>query len=196
RGHRPRLQIGIHSVLVFLFLGAPLLFSAPDAFPKFVDVAAKVGITLMNICGGASKDYIVEANGNGTAFFDYDNDGDMDVLIVNGSTLENYKKGGDPMVALYKNAGGTFVDVTRESGLLKRGWGMGVCAGDYNNDGYPELYITAYGSSVLFRNNRDGTFSDVTASAGAANVHWSTNCAFDDYHRAGNLDLYVANTMT
>ena len=143
-----------------------------------------------------SKDYIVEANGNGTAFFDYDNDGDMDVLIVNGSTLENYKKGGDPMVALYKNAGGTFVDVTRESGLLKRGWGMGVCAGDYNNDGHQDLYITAYGSSVLFRNNGDGTFSDVTASAGAANVHWSTNCAFGDYDRDGYLDLYVANYMT
>ena len=143
-----------------------------------------------------SKDYIVEANGNGTAFFDYDNDGDMDVLIVNGSTLENYKKGGDPMVALYKNAGGTFVDVTRESGLLKRGWGMGVCAGDYNNDGYQDLYITAYGPSALFRNNGDGTFSDVTASAGAANVHWSTNCAFGDYDRDGHLDLYVANYMT
>jgi enediyne biosynthesis protein E4 len=176
-----------------LILAAPFAFSAPDAFPRFMDVAAKVGITLMNICGGASKDYIVEANGNGAAFFDYDNDGDMDVLIVNGSTLENYKNGGDPMIALYKNNGGTFVDVTREAGLLKRGWGMGVCVGDYNNDGYQDLYITAYGPSILFRNNGDGTFSDVTVSAGVSNVHWSTNCAFGDYDRDGHLDLYVAN---
>src|SRR5262245_37373169 len=182
--------------LSLLVLGASLLLSAEDGFPSFVDVAEKVGLTLMNICGGASKDFIIEANGNGGAFFDYDNDGDVDVLIVNGSTLENYKKGGDQMVALYKNNGGTFVDVTREAGLLKRGWGMGVCAGDYNNDGYTDLYITAYGPNVLFRNNGDGTFSDVTASAGVADTHWSTNCAFGDYDRDGRLDLYVANYMT
>ena len=102
------------SILPVLIVCAPLVFSAPDTFPRFVDVAAKVGITLMNICGGAAKDYIVEANGNGAAFFDYDNDGKMDVLIVNGSTLDNYKKGGDPMVALYE-MGGHFVDVTAQA---------------------------------------------------------------------------------
>src|SRR5262249_58527589 len=118
-----------------LLFVASLAFSSPDAFPRFVDVAEKVGITLLNICGGSAKDYIVEANGNGAAFFDYNNDGKMDVLIVNGSTLENYKKGGDSMVALYRNNGGTFVDVTREAGLVKQGWGMGVCVGDYNNYG-------------------------------------------------------------
>jgi len=186
----------LQGAIAALILGAPLAFAAPDAFPRFVDVAEKVGITLMNICGGASKDYIVEANGNGAAFFDYDNDGKMDVLIVNGSTLDNYKKGGDRMVALYKNNGGTFVDVTSQASLLKKGWGMGVCAGDYNNDGYEDLYITAYGPSVLFRNNGDGTFSDVTASAGVSNTRWSTNCAFGDYDRDGNVDLYVANYMT
>jgi enediyne biosynthesis protein E4 len=100
------------------------------------------------------------------------------------------------MVALYKNNGGTFVDVTSQASLLKKGWGMGVCAGDYNNDGYEDLYITAYGPSVLFRNNGDGTFSDVTASAGVSNTRWSTNCAFGDYDRDGNVDLYVANYMT
>jgi enediyne biosynthesis protein E4 len=185
--------VGIVSVTI---LCVPLLRAAADTFPQFVDVASKVGITLMNICGGASKDYIVEANGNGAAFFDYNNDGNMDVLIVNGSTLDNYKKGGDQMIALYKNNGGTFVDVTREAGLMKRGWGMGVCAGDYNNDGYQDLYITAYGPAVLFRNNGNGTFTDVTREAGVQNVHWSTNCAFGDYDRDGHLDLYVANYMT
>jgi hypothetical protein len=172
------------------------MLSAADGFPSFVDVATKVGVTLMNICGGASKDYIVEANGNGGAFVDYDNDGDMDIVIVNGSTIDNFKKGGDPMLALYKNNGGTFVDVTREAGLVKRGWGMGVCAGDYNNDGHSDLYVTAYGPNVLFRSNGDGSFSDVTASARAGDTHWSTNCAFGDYDRDGHLDLYVANYMT
>jgi hypothetical protein len=179
-----------------LVIASSFAFSAADGFPSFVDVAAKVGVTLMNICGGSAKDYIVEANGNGAAFLDYDSDGDMDILIVNGSTLENYKKGGDPLVALYRNDRGTFVDVTREAGLIKRGWGMGVCVGDFDNDGHPDLYVTAYGPSVLFRNNGDGTFSDVTASAGVGNTHWSTNCAFGDYDRDGRLDLYVANYMT
>ena len=179
-----------------LLLSAPLLFSEVDQLPSFVDVAAKVGVTLMNLCGGASKDYIIEANGNGAAFFDYDNDGDMDILIANGSTLENYKKGGDPMVALYRNDGGTFADVTRGAGLVKRGWGMGVCAGDFNNDGFDDFYLTAYGPNVLYRNNGTGSFSDVTATAGVADAHWSTNCAFGDYDRDGRLDLYVANYMT
>ena len=169
---------------------------ATNEFASFVDVAARVGVTLMNVHGGASKDYIIEANGNGGAFFDYDNDGDMDILIVNGSTLENFKKGGDPMIALYKNSGGTFTDITREAGLVKRGWAMGVCAGDYNNDGYQDLYVTAYGPNVLFRNNGNGSFSDVTDSARAGDTHWSTNCAFGDYDRDGYLDLYVANYMT
>ena len=179
-----------------LVLGASSLFSAADEFPSFVDVAGRVGVTLMNVAGGASKDYIIEANGNGAAFFDYDNDGDMDILIANGSTLDNYKKGGDPMIALYKNNGGTFADVTREAGLVKRGWGIGVCAGDYNNDGFQDFYLTAYGPNVLFRNNGNGVFSDVTASAGVNDTHWSTNCAFGDYDRDGRLDLYVANYMT
>ena len=183
-------------ISIAAIFASAFLLSAADGFPSFVDVAANVGITLMNICGGPAKDYIVEANGNGAAFLDYDADGDMDILIVNGSTLENYKKGGDPMVALYKNNGGTFVDVTREAGLVKRGWGMGACVGDYNNDGYPDIYVTAYGPNVLFRNNGDGTFSDVTASAGVADSHWGTNCAFGDYDRDGHLDLYVANYMT
>src|SRR5215510_14810417 len=111
-------------IAIVIVLGVPLAFAAVDTFPQFVDVAAKVEITLMNICGGASKDYIVEANGNGAACFESDNDGKMDVLIVNVFTVDNYKKGGGPSVVLYKIVGGTFVDGTREAGLLKRGWGM------------------------------------------------------------------------
>src|SRR5215211_3223664 len=99
------------------------------------DVAAEAGLTLLNVCGGRSKDYIVEVNGNGAAFFDYDNDGDLDVLIVNGSTLDRMQTGGDAMLALYRNDGkGHFDDVTRASGMDARGWGMGACVADYDND--------------------------------------------------------------
>jgi hypothetical protein len=179
-------------ILVIVCAAASTLHSE-TAFPVFVDIAEKVGITLMNICGGSQKDYIVEANGNGAAFLDYDSDGAVDVLIVNGSTLEHYRKGGDPMVALYHNVNGHFVDVTDSAHLRKNGWGMGACVADYNNDGFPDVYITAYGPNVLFRNNGDGTFTDVTATAGVGDGRWGTGCAFGDYDRDGNVDLYVAN---
>jgi hypothetical protein len=182
-------------ILVIVCAAASALHSE-SGFPVFVDIAEKVGITLMNICGGSQKDYIVEANGNGAAFLDYDNDGEVDVLIVNGSTLEHHKKGGDPMVALYRNVNGHFVDMTDAAHLRKNGWGMGACVADYNNDGFPDVYITAYGPNVLFRNNGDGTFTDVTASAGVGDARWGTGCAFGDYDRDGNVDLYVANYVS
>ncbi len=169
---------------------------APGTVIRLVDVAEQAGITLLNICGGASKDYIVEVNGNGAAFFDGDHDGDMDILIVNGSTLANMKQGGDQMVALYRNDGkGRFDDVTQASGLRARGWGMGTCIADYDNDGFQDVYVTAFGPNVLLRNKGDGTFADVTARAGVGDARWSTNCAFGDYDRDGNLDLYVANYL-
>lgn len=169
---------------------------APGVVIRLVDVAEEVGITLLNICGGPSKDYIVEVNGNGAAVFDYDNDGDMDALIVNGSTLANLKHGGDQMVALFRNDGkGQFADVTLASGLKVRGWGMGTCIADYDNDGFQDVYLTAFGPNVLFRNNGDGTFTDTTARAEVGDTRWSTNCAFGDYDRDGDLDLYVANYL-
>jgi len=180
-------------LIVLIVCASASALHSETGFPVFVDIAEKVGITLMNICGGPQKDYIVEANGNGAAFFDYNNDGDVDVLIVNGSTLEHFKKGGDPMVALYRNVNGHFVDVTDSAHLRKNGWGMGACVADYNNDGFPDVYITAYGPNVLFRNNGDGTFTDVTSSAGVGDSKWGTGCSFGDYDRDGNVDLYVAN---
>ena len=104
-------------------------------FPIFRDVASSAGLTLMNISGEGQNDYIIEANGNGAAFFDYDNDGDMDVLISNGSTLKRYAAGGDPVVALYENADGRFRDRTAAARLDKRGWASGLCVADYDNDG-------------------------------------------------------------
>ena len=166
------------------------------ALIRFVDVAQEVGVCLLNICGEQSKDYVLEVNGNGAAVFDYDNDEDMDILIVNGSTLEHLKHGGDPTVALYENNGqGKFSAVTAGSGLNQKGWGMGVCVADYDNDGFQDLYVTAYGPNELFRNKGNGTFTAVAERAGVGDAHWSTNCAFGDYDRDGYVDLYVANYL-
>jgi hypothetical protein len=150
------------AVLLGLLAASP---QVPDVVIRLVDVAGQAGITLLNICGGQSKDYIVEVNGNGAAFFDYDNDGDMDALIVNGSTLPNMKHGGDQMVALFRNDGkGRFDDVTPASGVRARGWGMGTCIADYDNDGFQDVYVTAFGPNVLVHNNGNGTFTDAAGA--------------------------------
>jgi hypothetical protein len=162
---------------------------------KLVDVAAKAGVTLLNVCGDVNKDFIVDANGSGAAWLDFDNDGNLDLLLVNGSTREHLKQGGDPMVALYRNDGkGHFEDVTAKSGLTRRGWGNGVCVADYDNDGFPDFYVTGIGGGALLHNNGNGTFSDLTRRAGVGDdSRWGTGCAFGDYNRDGFVDLYVAN---
>jgi enediyne biosynthesis protein E4 len=160
---------------------------------KLVDVAGAAGIDRLNQSGGPAMDYIVDANGNGAALFDYDNDGDLDALLVNGSTRELLARGGSEMAALYRNDGsGRFGDVTAKAGLDRRGWGAGVCVADYDNDGFQDAYITAFGANVLWRNSGSGTFVDVTRRAGVGRSGWSTSCAFGDYDRDGYVDLYVA----
>ena len=176
-----------------LVLAAPLLVAQTMDFPGFVDVAEEIAVTLPNLSGGPATDYIIQSTGNGAGFFDYDNDGDPDLAITNGSTLENYRQGGDPVVALYENRDGFFTDVTRQAGLDASGWAQGICAADYDNDGNRDFYLTAYGTNLLYRNNGDGTFSEMGAAAGVADARWSTNCAFGDYDRDGYVDLYVAN---
>ena len=169
---------------------------AADPVIRLVDVAEQAGITLLNVSGGSAKDYIIELNGNGAAFLDYDNDDDLDLLVVNGSTLDAFRRGGDPMVALYENDGqGAFEDVTSRRGLGTRGWGMGVCVADYDNDGVQDLYITAFGPNVLYRGQGGGGFVDVTDVAGVGDPDWGSNCAFGDYDRDGFVDLYVANYL-
>jgi enediyne biosynthesis protein E4 len=162
----------------------------------FTDVASEAGLHAPVIYGGVdAKKYIIEANGCGCAFIDYDNDGWMDIFLLSGTRLE-----GDPPEAtnrLYKNnRDGTFTDVTEKAGLKAAGWANGVCIGDYNNDGFDDIFCTYFGQNRLFRNNGNGTFTDVTKQAGLSQSgppRWGAGCAFIDYNRDGHLDLFVSN---
>ena len=166
----------------------------------FEDVAAKAGITVRNVNGGVEqKRYIVEATGSGVAIFDYDRDGWQDIYLVNGAEMDAK---GKPVLSpkttghLFRNNhDGTFTDVTVKAGLVSPGWGQGACVGDYDNDGYDDLFVTGYGKNRLFHNNGNGTFTEVGESAGVAGSgkEWGTGCAFVDYDRDGRLDLMVAN---
>jgi len=163
--------------------------------PWFVDVTHAAGIDFHLNCGSLEKLYIVETQCGGAAAFDYDNDGWMDILLVDGSSIEDYRAGKCHPPRLYhNNHDGTFTDVSAKSGLNFCGWGYGVAIGDFDNDGWEDVYITGFHGSALYRNNHDGTFTDVTVKAGVANAdRWGTSAAFGDYDNDGNLDLYVAN---
>jgi len=171
-----------------------------DAAPPiayFVDEGQKAGLTAQTTFGGVdTKKYIIETTGTGVAIFDYDNDGWPDIFIVNGTTLEQRPGAGTPPTnhLYHNNHDGTFTDVTAKAGLTRAGWGQGVCVGDYDNDGYEDLFLTYYGKNVLYHNNGDGTFTDVSEKAHVAGNGgtWSTGCAFLDYDRDGKLDIFVA----
>lgn len=164
----------------------------------YVDVAREAGLTVPNVWGGVEqKKYIVETKGSGIAFFDYDHDGWLDVYLTNGLRLdETWPPGKEPRSHLFKNnRDGTFTDVTEKSGLGQVGWQTGVCVGDYDNDGWDDLFCGFWGHNALFHNNGDGTFSDVTHKAGLYNerVRWTSGSTWLDYDRDGWLDLFVAN---
>jgi enediyne biosynthesis protein E4 len=164
---------------------------------SFVDVAKAAGITHKTIFGSEKTNrYLLETTGCGVAFFDYDNDGWPDLFFVNGWRLDGFAKGQAPTNHLYKNnRDGSFTDVTEQAGLARSGWGQGACIGDYDNDGFEDLFVTYWGKNVLYHNNGDGTFTDVSEKAGVAGTHtrWGSGCAFVDYDRDGKLDLFVAN---
>jgi len=171
---------------------------APSGRPfnaRFTDIAKEAGLVLPVVYGEADhKDYILETVGCGCAFFDYDNDGWMDIFLLSGSSMAGAPSGASNR--LYKNnRDGTFSDVTEKAGLRFTGWGSGVCVGDYNNDGWEDLFCTFYGQNKLYRNNGDGTFTDVTKQAGLENskTRWGAGCTFLDYNRDGHLDLFVSN---
>jgi hypothetical protein len=162
---------------------------------QYEDIAAQAGLTSVNVSGAdKNKQYIVETTGTGVAIFDYDNDGLPDILFVNG---DRFQKGGTPPTpVLYHNLGGLkFEDVTSKAGLTHTGWGQGVCAGDIDNDGYVDIFITQWGQNVLYHNQGNGTFRDETQARGLVSpkTRWSTGCAFVDFNRDGALDLVVAH---
>jgi enediyne biosynthesis protein E4 len=188
---------------LYLLLGLlPILHftpvrSASEFKVSFVNVAKQAGLTHKTIYGDEHKNkYLLETTGSGVAWFDYDNDGWLDLFFVNGTRLNGFPKGQEPTAKLYKNnRNGSFTDVTAKAGLGKHGWGQAVCLGDYDNDGYEDLFVSYYGKNTLFHNNGNGTFTDVAAKAGVAGIktRWGAGAAFLDYDKDGQLDLFVAN---
>lgn len=185
---------GSIALIVILLLSAPLKVIDPPAIDiQFTDVTEKAGITFKHITSPEKK-YIVESMSGGVALFDYDGDGYLDIYLVNSLTVDMVKSKQKTRSVLYHNNGdGTFTDVTDKAGVGDIGWGMGVTIGDYNNDGFDDIYVTCLGPNHLLRNNGNGTFTDVTQKAGVGDPRWSTGAAFVDYDNDGKLDLFVSN---
>ena len=181
---------------IFLCAFAPLREkSVLSSQPKiaFTDITTQSGITFRHVASPEKK-YIVESMSGGVAMFDYDNDGDPDLFLVNSLTVDLVKSKGKTKSDLYRNDGnGKFTEVSAKAGLSDVGWGMGVAVGDYNNDGFDDLYVTCLGPDHLFKNNGNGTFTDVTAKAGVNDPRWTTGASFVDYDNDGDLDLFVSN---
>src|ERR1700741_2576827 len=167
---------------------------------KFTDVTSDLGINFEYAASHTSKKYLIETMGSGVALFDYDHDGRLDIFVVNGAPLSDpMPKGAIPQKAgpkdwnrlYHQKSDGRFEDVTEKAGLQGAGYGMGVAVGDYDNDGFEDLYVTAYGGNKLYHNNGDGTFTDVTEKAGVGGSGWSTSAAWVDLDGDGLLDLVV-----
>jgi len=184
----------MHFFRVFCF-GAVLLFSIPsnaqNGYPHFQDAASASGLTVSHISG--EKRYILESMSGGVGMFDCDNDGKLDIVVVNGSTVDRFRQGGDLMVTLYhQDSDFHFTDITQQAGLTRKGWGMGVAVADFDNDGRLDLFVTGYGGTVLYRNLGNCKFEDVTEHAGLKVDGLTTGAAWADYDRDGFVDLFVA----
>ena len=189
----------IHKKATKTLEGGAYPASSSYAVPAwFVNVAPQAGLTMQNVNGdGRTKKYIIETTGSGVAIIDYDRDGWPDIFILNGTTLDGEPKPASPPTShlYHNNHDGSFTDVTTGSGLETPGWAQGVCVGDYDNDGYDDLYVTYYGKNRLYHNEGNGHFKNVAEQNGVAGdgKKWGTGCAFVDYDRDGKLDLMVAN---
>jgi hypothetical protein len=192
-------RIALTLTIAVPLLGPALKPSVERPLPIFCDITQQAGVAYKITCGGAVTEFLIDVNGEGAAFFDYDNDGDQDIYLANGSSRNLDQAGNPPHDYLLRNNGdGTFTDVTETAYLGDKVWSSGVAVGDYNNDGYLDLYVTNFGPNKLYRNNRDGTFSELAATAGVADPRWgfpkwSMGAAFGDYDNDGYLDLYVTN---
>ena len=182
-------------LLSLLLVGATCLAQSPPAappIPRFEDIGLKAGLTVPNI-SSPDEYYIVESMSGGAGFIDCDNDGKLDIVTVNGSTVDRYRNGGDLMVTLYHQDDGLkFSDITKSAGLSRKGWGMGVSVVDFDNDGWQDLYVTGYGGNVLYRNLGNCKFEDVTDKAGLRVGGFSSGAAWGDYDRDGKVDLFVS----
>ena len=195
--------LGLIAFLAFLSgISANDLSRSDKSLPSspslvFEDVAAEAGLNFQHFSGSPEKQYILESMSGGVAWIDFDRDGWMDLYLVNGGRWEELVQGKRTVSnALYRNNGdGNFANVTEKAGVGNRHWGMGVAAGDYDNDGWVDLFVCNYGPNTLYRNNGDGTFSDVTATAGVGDGRWAVSASFGDYDADGWLDLYVTNTV-
>jgi enediyne biosynthesis protein E4 len=162
--------------------------------PQFFDVTVAAGIDHKTVSGTPEKQHIVECNTGGTALFDYDNDGDLDIFFVNGSRLQGYEAGKEPRAGLFRNDGDWhFVNVAAAAGVDHVGWGMGATVADYDGDGYSDLYLANYGPNALYHNNGDGTFSNLAQELGVDYAGWSSAATFGDYDGDGDLDFYLTN---
>ncbi len=188
-------------ICAFFHLFPALLIWADEPLPTFVDVTKDAGIDFVHSIGDDELSNIVESTGAGCAFFDYDNDDDLDIYLVNGTYLKeiNHIRGrrlqGQLKNRLYRNEDGSFVDVTEQAGVGDEGFGMACVAADYDNDGDKDLFVSNYGANTLYQNNGDGTFADVTEEAGVMDERWGIGSVFFDYDNDGWLDLYVGNYL-
>ena len=166
--------------------------AAPSAYPFEEVPSAASRITWVHTAGKSAEKYLPETTGAGCAFLDYDNDGWMDIYLVNSGKCDFYNPNPPLRNAMYRNnRDGTFTDVTEKAGVAGKGYGQGVAVGDYDGDGFPDMYVTQYGKSILYHNNRDGTFTDVTEKAGVAAPGWASSAVWFDYDNDGRLDLFV-----
>ena len=182
-------------LLVLLLSAAAAAPQSPSASgaptPQFEDISRRVGLSVSHISSSDAL-YIMESTSGGVGFIDCDNDGKLDIVTVNGSSVARFRRGGDPMITLYhQDAGLKFSDITRSAGLTRKGWGMGVAVADFDNDGWQDIYVTGYGGNVLYRNVGNCKFKDVTETAGVHGGGFSTGAAWGDYDRDGHVDLFV-----